>query len=309
MPIRVQNDLPAKKTLEEENIFIMDERRALSQDIRPLRIAILNLMPLKEDTEVMLMRSLSNTPLQIDITFLTTKSYVGKNTAKSHLDNFYLTFDDVKNKKFDGLIITGAPVEMMEFEEVAYWDELVQIFEWSKTHVTSTLHLCWGAQAGLYYHYGVNKRLLDKKMFGIFYHHVLNRREPLVRGFDDIFLMPHSRHTGIDEEAVRNNDRLKILAVSDEAGIALVMSTDGRHVFMLGHPEYDRVTLDMEYKRDRDKGLPIDLPVNYYKEDNTSIRPDLMWRAHGNTLYTNWLNYYVYQMTPYILEENDNNDK
>lgn len=305
MPIRVQNDLPAKKVLEEENIFMMDELRALSQDIRPLKIAILNLMPLKEDTEVMLMRSLSNTPLQIDITFLTTKSYVGKNTAKSHLDNFYLTFDDVKKKRFDGLIITGAPVEMMEFEEVAYWDELVDIFEWSKTNVTSTMHLCWGAQAGLYYHYGVKKRLLDKKMFGIFYHNVLNRREPLVRGFDDVFLMPHSRHTGVDEDAIRNNENLKVLAVSNEAGIALVMSNDGRQIFMMGHPEYDRVTLDKEYKRDKDKGLPIDLPVNYYKEDNESIKPDLMWRAHGNTLYTNWLNYYVYQITPYILDENE----
>lgn len=305
MPIRVQNDLPAKKILEEENIFVMDERRALAQDIRPLRILILNLMPLKEDTEVMLMRSLSNTPLQINLTFLRTKSYVGKNTAIEHLENFYLTFDEVKNKKYDGLIITGAPVEMMEFEEVAYWNELTEIFDWSLSHVTSTLHLCWGAQAGLYYHYGIKKHVLDKKMFGIFYHNVLNRKEPLVRGFDDVFLLPHSRHTAVDEEAILADNRLKVLAKSDEAGIALVMSTDGKHIFMMGHPEYDRVTLDNEYKRDKSKGLPIEVPVNYYKDDNSSIKPGLMWRAHSNTFYTNWLNYYVYQITPYIWDETE----
>jgi homoserine O-succinyltransferase len=301
MPIRVQNDLPAKKILENENIFIMDEERAINQEIRPLEIAILNLMPLKEDTEVQLLRSLSNTPLQINITFLTTKTYVGKNTAKSHLDNFYLTFDDVKARKFDGLIVTGAPVEMMEFEEVAYWDELTEIFEWSLTNVTSTIHVCWGAQAALYYHYGIKKKLLDKKMFGIFYHRVLNRRIPLVRGFDDIFMMPHSRHTTIDREDIYNNPELTVLAESDEAGIALVMAKDGKQVFMMGHPEYDRITLDQEYKRDLAKGMDIDMPVNYYKDGNMNIRPELMWRAHGNTLYTNWLNYYVYQITPYVL--------
>jgi homoserine O-succinyltransferase len=301
MPIRVQNDLPAKKILENENIFIMDEERAINQEIRPLEIAILNLMPLKEDTEVQLLRSLSNTPLQINITFLTTKTYVGKNTAKSHLDNFYLTFDDVKARKFDGLIVTGAPVEMMEFEEVAYWDELTEIFDWSLTNVTSTIHVCWGAQAALYYHYGIKKKLLDKKMFGIFYHRVLNRRIPLVRGFDDIFMMPHSRHTTIDREDIYNNPELTVLAESDEAGIALVMAKDGKQVFMMGHPEYDRITLDQEYKRDLAKGMDIDMPVNYYKDGNMNIRPELMWRAHGNTLYTNWLNYYVYQITPYVL--------
>lgn len=301
MPIRVQNDLPAKKIMEDENIFVMDESRAMSQDIRPLKIAILNLMPLKEDTEVQLMRSLSNTPLQIDITFLTTASYVGKNTAKSHLDNFYLTFDDVKNSKFDGLIITGAPVELLDFKEVAYWDELCQIFEWSVTNVTSTLHLCWGAQAGLYYHYGIKKKLLDKKLFGVFPHMVHHRRTPLVRGFDDKFYVPHSRYTTIDRDDVDANPDLTVLADSDEAGIALIMAKEGRQIFMMGHPEYDRVTLDTEYKRDLGKGLEINLPENYYPNDDPDEKPLLLWRAHGNTLYTNWLNYYVYQITPYVL--------
>lgn len=301
MPIRVQNDLPAKKIMEDENIFVMDESRAMSQDIRPLKIAILNLMPLKEDTEVQLMRSLSNTPLQIDITFLTTASYVGKNTAKSHLDNFYLTFDDVKNSKFDGLIITGAPVELLDFKEVAYWDELCQIFEWSVTNVTSTLHLCWGAQAGLYYHYGIKKKLLDKKLFGVFPHMVHHRRTPLVRGFDDKFYVPHSRYTTIDRDDVDANPDLTVLADSDEAGIALIMAKEGRQIFMMGHPEYDRVTLDTEYKRDLGKGLEITLPENYYPNDDPDEKPLLLWRAHGNTLYTNWLNYYVYQITPYVL--------
>jgi len=301
MPIRVQNDLPAKKIMEDENIFVMDESRAMSQDIRPLKIAILNLMPLKEDTEVQLMRSLSNTPLQIDITFLTTASYVGKNTAKSHLDNFYLTFDDVKNSKFDGLIITGAPVELLDFKEVAYWDELCQIFKWSVTNVTSTLHLCWGAQAGLYYHYGIKKKLLDKKLFGVFPHMVHHRRTPLVRGFDDKFYVPHSRYTTIDRDDVDANPDLTVLADSDEAGIALIMAKEGRQIFMMGHPEYDRVTLDTEYKRDLGKGLEITLPENYYPNDDPDEKPLLLWRAHGNTLYTNWLNYYVYQITPYVL--------
>ena len=245
------------------------------------------------------MRSLSNTPLQIDITFLTTASYTGKNTAKNHLDQFYLTFEDVKNRRFDGLIITGAPVEQMEFTEVAYWDELVQIMEWSKTNVTSTLHICWGAQAALYYHYGIPKIPLQRKMFGLFKHRVMNRREPLVRGFDDEFYMPHSRHTTVDPEDIRNHPDLTIMAESDEAGVFLVMAKEGRQIFVLGHPEYDRVTLDKEYKRDLDKGLPIDLPKNYYPNDDSNERPLLMWRGHANTLYTNWLNYYCYQLTPY----------
>ena len=301
MPIRVQNDLPAKKIMEDENIFVMDESRAMRQDIRPLKIAILNLMPLKEDTEVQLMRSLSNTPLQIDITFLTTASYVGKNTAKSHLDDFYLTFDDIKNEKYDGLIITGAPVELMEFTEVAYWDELCRIFDWSVKNVTSTLHLCWGAQAGLYYHYGIKKVNLEKKLFGIFPHYVHHRREPLVRGFDDRFYLPHSRYTAIDADDVAKHPELTVLADSDVAGVTLVMAKEGRQIFMMGHPEYDRVTLDAEYKRDLAKGLDIQLPENYYPGDDTDEKPLLLWRAHGNTLYTNWLNYYVYQITPYVI--------
>ena len=299
MPIKVANDLPARKLLVEENIFVMDENRATTQDIRPLSIAILNLMPLKEDTELQLMRSLSNTPLQIDITFLTTASYTGKNTAKNHLDQFYLTFEDVKNRRFDGLIITGAPVEQMEFTEVAYWDELTQIMEWSKTHVTSTFHICWGAQAALFYHYGIRKIPLEHKMFGLFRHRVMNRREPLVRGFDDEFYMPHSRHTTVDPEDIRRNPELTIMAESDEAGVLLVMAQEGRQIFVLGHPEYDRVTLDREYKRDLAKNLPIDLPKNYYPDDDCEKRPLLLWRGHANTLYTNWLNYYCYQLTPY----------
>ena len=299
MPIKVQKDLPAKKILEDENIFMMDEERALRQDIRPLKIVILNLMPLKEDTEVQLLRSLSNTPLQVDITFLTTSTYVGKNTALSHLEKFYLTFQDIKDKNFDGLIITGAPVEQMEFEEVAYWEELCQIMKWSDTHVTSTLHICWGAQAGLYYHYGVKKELLPKKLSGIYEHRVLNRRVPLVRGFDDRFYAPHSRYTGISREDVEKAGVFTILADSEEAGYFLLSAESGKRIFVLGHPEYDRVTLDKEYKRDIAKGLDEKIPKNYYPEDNPDNRPTMMWRAHANTLYSNWLNYYVYQNTPY----------
>lgn len=301
MPIKVQSDLPAKKILEDENIFMIDETRAMHQDIRPLRIAILNLMPLKEDTEVQLLRCLSNTPLQVDITFLTTSSYVGKNTAASHLDQFYLTYEDVKNLKFDGMIITGAPVEQMEFEEVDYWDELVEIMEWSKKNVTSTLHICWGAQAGLYHHYGIRKIPLEKKMFGIFPHKVMSRKVPFVRGFDDIFYAPHSRHTTVSREDIVNNSNLSILAESDEAGVFIVLADEGRQIFVMGHPEYDRVTLDKEYKRDKDKGLEIQLPKNYYPEDKEEDKPTLLWRAHSNAMYTNWLNYYVYQVTPYEL--------
>lgn len=302
MPIRVANDLPAKKIIEEENIFMMDENRAMTQDIRPLEIAILNLMPLKEATEVQMLRSLSNTPLQIHITFLTTESYVGKNTAKSHLDQFYLTFEDVKDKKFDGLIITGAPVENLEYDEVVYWDELCKIMEWSKTNVTSTLHICWGAQAGIYYHFGIKKIPLPEKMFGIFEHKVHNRREPLVRGFDDVFYIPHSRHTTISPEEVRADDRLTVLADSEKAGICIAMANNGRQIFVFGHPEYDRMTLDTEYKRDLSKGLDIKIPENYYPNNNPDEKPLLLWRAHCNTMYSNWLNYYVYQVTPYDMD-------
>ncbi len=301
MPIKIQRDLPAKKILEDENIFIMDETRAMHQDIRPLQIAILNLMPVKEDTEVQLLRSLSNTPLQVDVTFLTTGTYVGKHTPTSHLDQFYQTFEDVRDRKFDGLIITGAPVELMEFKDVNYWDELVRIMEWSKTNVTSTLHICWGAQAGLYYHYGIQKLTLDKKMFGIFEHRVLKRKVPFVRGFDDVFYAPHSRYTTVAREDILKHEELTLLAESEEAGVFIVIAQDGKQIFIMGHPEYDRVSLDKEYKRDIDKGLEIDLPKNYYPSDQSEHRPNLVWRAHANAIYTNWLNYYVYQVTPYDL--------
>lgn len=301
MPIKVQSDLPAKRILEDENIFMMDENRAMTQDIRPLNIAILNLMPLKQDTEVQLLRSLSNTPLQLDITFLTTGSYVGKNTATSHLEKFYLTFDDIKDAKFDGLIITGAPVEQMEFEEVDYWDELTKIMDWSKKNVTSTFHICWGAQAGLYYHYGIKKYPIAKKRFGVYEHTVMQRKEPLVRGFDDVFYAPHSRNTEVLREEILEHKKLRILAESEEAGVFIVINEDGSQIFVMGHPEYDRVTLDKEYKRDVEKGIPMELPKNYYPLEDAKNRPSLIWRAHANTLYSNWLNYYVYQVTPYEL--------
>lgn len=302
MPIRVQNDLPVKEILERENIFVMDEHRATHQDIRPIKIGLLNLMPLKEDTELQLLRSLSNTPLQVDMTFVTVKSHESKNTSLSHLNRFYETFDEIKERRFDGFIITGAPVEQMPFEEVDYWDELKDIMDWTKTHVTSTIHLCWGAQAALYHHYGIDKTPLDSKLFGVFWHRVMNRKIPLVRGFDDVFMAPHSRHTDVPIERIRADKRLMILAESEKAGAFLVMAENGRQIFVMGHPEYDRITLDQEYKRDRSKGLPIELPENYYPEDNSEQRPLLTWRAHGNNLYSNWLNYYVYQVTPYDLE-------
>ena len=302
MPIKIQKDLPAKAILESENIFVMDEDRAMSQDIRPLEILILNLMPIKEDTETQLLRALSNTPLQVDCSFLMLETHVSKNTSQTHLNKFYVTFDEIRRKRFDGMIITGAPVENMEFEEINYWDELTKIMEWSKTHVTSTLHICWGMQAGLYYHYGIQKEQLDHKLFGVFRHRVLNRRIPLVRGFDDVFYAPHSRHTDVPIEKLRADDRITILAESDEAGAFLSMAKDGRQIFVMGHPEYDRMTLDQEYKRDLSKGLPIDIPKNYYPDDNPDNRPLLTWRAQANNLYTNWLNYYVYQVTPYDLD-------
>ncbi len=299
MPIKVKNNLPAKKIMEKENIFMMDESRAMTQDIRPLSIAILNLMPLKEDTEVQLLRSLSNTPLHIEITFLTTASYIGKNTPESHLNEFYRTFADVRERKFDGLIITGAPVEKMEFEQVQYWDELTAIMEWSKTNVTSTFHICWGAQAGLYYHYGIHKHLLEKKVFGVFEFRVHHRKEPLLRGFDDVFYAPHSRYTGVDHEEIAACEDLIVLADSEELGECIIVSKDGKQVFVLGHLEYDRLTLDIEYKRDLKKDIPIELPVNYYEKDDCNIRPLLRWRGASNAIYSNWVNYYVYQNTPY----------
>lgn len=280
----------------------MDEFRATHQDIRPIRIGLLNLMPLKEETELQILRSLSNTPLQVDVIFVNVSSHESKNTPTSHLNKFYQTFEEIKDQKFDGFIITGAPVEQMPFEEVDYWEELKEIMEWTTTHVTSTLHLCWGAQAGLYHHYGIDKVQLKSKLFGVFRHKVMNRKIPLVRGFDDVFYAPHSRHTDVPAERIHADERLTMLAESEEAGAFLVMAQAGRQIFVMGHPEYDRITLDGEYKRDVGKGLPIDIPVNYYPDDDSDNRPLLTWRAHANNLYTNWLNYYVYQVTPYDLD-------
>lgn len=302
MPIRVQSDLPAKEQLENENIFVMDENRAMHQDIRPLKVAILNLMPIKQDTELQLLRAFSNTPLQVDVTFVMVESHISQNTSLNHLNSFYTTFSQIKNKRFDGLIITGAPVEQMPFEEVDYWNEMVAIMDWSKSHVTSTLHICWGAQAALYHHFGIEKIPLNEKLFGIYHHRVKHRRTPLVRGFDDIFCAPHSRHTTVSPERIHAEEGLSVLAESDDAGILLCMTHDGRQIFLMGHPEYDRYTLDAEYKRDMSKGLPIHIPVNYYPDDDPAKKPELSWRSHCNILYSNWLNYYVYQVTPYDLD-------
>ncbi len=305
MPIRVQNDLPVKEILERENIFVMDESRAMTQDIRPLKVGLLNLMPLKEDTELQILRSLSNTPLQVDVTFVNVSSHESKNTSASHINKFYVPFSEIKKKRFDGFIITGAPVEQMPFEEVDYWEELKEIMEWTKTHVTSTVHLCWGAQAGLYYHYGIDKVALPQKMFGLFKHRVRNRKTPLVRGFDDVFLAPHSRHTTVPAEAIKADSRLTVLAESEEAGVMLTIAEDGKQIYMMGHPEYDRITLHNEYMRDKNKGLSIKVPKNYYPDDDPENKPLLTWRSHANNFYTNWINYYVYQATPYHLEDDE----
>lgn len=301
MPIKTQSDLPAKEILENENIFVMDEYRALHQNIRPLQICILNLMPIKQDTELQLLRALSNTPLQVDVTFLNMKSHISLNTSANHLNKFYVSFEDIKWKKFDGLIITGAPVEHMEYEEVDYWEELTEVMEWSKKNVTSTFHICWGAQAGLYYHYGLPKHLLSKKVFGVYEHQVMNRKIPIVRGFDDYFMAPHSRHTEVSSEDIHNCKELTVLAKSDEAGVYLAMAGEGRQFFVMGHSEYDRMTLRDEYFRDVNKGLEIEVPKNYFPDDDPTKRPRLQWRSHSNNLYSNWLNYYVYQTTPYEL--------
>ena len=303
MPIKIQNDLPAREILERENIFAVDENRALHQDIRSLEICILNLMPLKEDTELQLLRSMSNTPLQIDVSFMQMSSHHSSNTSPNHLNRFYNTFDELKDKTFDGLIITGAPVEQMPFNEVDYWDELCRVFEWSKTNVTSTFHICWGAQAGLFYHYGIDKKPLDEKLFGIFKHRVMNRKVPLVRGFDDVFYMPHSRHTQTPTDKIHACDDLVVLAESEVAGIFLCMNKSGSQIFVMGHAEYDRLTLDKEYRRDKEKGLDIQVPVNYYPNDDDTKEPLVTWRSHANLLYANWLNYMVYQTTPYDLKE------
>ena len=302
MPIKVKQNLPARDILENENIFVMTDTRAMTQDIRPLKVLVLNLMPTKIVTETQILRKLSNTPLQIEVEFLQTVTYQSQHTDESHLNEFYKTFDDVKDDYYDGLVITGAPLDFVDYEDVDYWDELKEIMEWTKTHVTSTLHLCWGAQAGIYYHYGIDKTQLPEKMFGVFKHHVRNRRIPLVRGFDDAFYAPHSRHTEIPLEQVEADERLTILADSKEAGLFLCMAEEGRQIFVMGHPEYDRMTLDAEYKRDLSKGLDIQMPVNYYPDNDPDQKPELIWRSHANNIYTNWLNYYVYQTTPYDLE-------
>ena len=299
MPIKVQRDLPARSILENENIFVMDDDRSVHQDIRPLKIGILNLMPLKEDTELQLLRALSNTPLQIDVSFVIVKSHVSQNVSANHLNRFYQLWEEVNSHKFDGFIITGAPVENLEFEEVDYWEELTRIMEWTKDNVTSTVHLCWGAQAGLYYHYGIKKYPLEKKLFGIFKQEVLHHKDPLMRGFDDIFTAPHSRYTENRPEDIHACSELRVLAEGKESGVYLCTAKNGRQVFVMGHPEYDRITLDKEFKRDRDKGLLTDIPKNYYPGDDPSNKPILTWRSHANNFYTNWLNYYVYQLTPY----------
>lgn len=301
MPIRTQSDLPAKEILENENIFVMDECRAMHQDIRPLQVLILNNMPVKQDTELQLLRALSNTPLQVDVTFMNVKSHVSVNTSASHLNKFYTTLDEVRYRKFDGMIVTGAPVEDITFEEVDYWQEICQIFDWAETHVTSTLHICWAAQAGLYHYYGIDKRLLPQKLSGVYEHHVMKRKIPLVRGFDDIFLAPHSRHTETPAEAIHACRELTVLAESPEAGVYLAIAEGGKKIFVTGHPEYDRYTLNNEYHRDMDRGLPVKIPYNYYPDNDPEKKPLLQWRSHSNNLYSNFLNYYVYQVTPYEL--------
>ena len=302
MPIKIPNELPATKTLTDENIFVMTEHRAMTQDIRPLQILLLNLMPTKIDTETQLARLLGNTPLQVELEFIHTRSHQSKNTPQEHLFSFYKTFDEVQHRKFDGLIITGAPVEQLPFEEVEYWDELCTIMEWSKTHVHSTFHICWGAQAALYYHFGVPKIPLQEKLFGVFEHHVVRKSSILFRGFDDSFYVPHSRHTTVRLEDLEKVPGLKILACSPIAGLYAAATENGKQVFITGHSEYDADTLKKEYFRDKNLGLPIHVPDNYFPNDDDTKEPIVRWRSHANLLYANWLNYMVYQSTPYELE-------
>ena len=301
MPLIIPKDLPAYEELQQENVFVMHQERAMSQHIRPLRILILNLMPTKIVTETQLARLLANSPLQVQVTFLQTATHSTTHTAPEHMKAFYKTFDEIKNERFDGMIITGAPIEDLDYEDVDYWDELCRIMDYTKENVYSTIHLCWGALAGLYYHFGIPKVHLDKKMFGVFEHRVTRPSNPLVRGFDEVFYAPHSRHTGISREDVLNCKALRILAESDEAGPFLMSTENGRQIFVTGHPEYDKYTLDAEYKRDVGKGLPIAVPKNYYPNDDPEQPPLFRWRAHAHLLYENWLNYYVYQNTPYDL--------
>ena len=305
MPIKIPNSLPARATLEGENIFVMTEYRAIHQDIRPLKLLILNLMPTKIATETQLLRKFSNTPLQIQVELLQTVSHSAQNVDRSHLESFYTSFDQIKNKFYDGLVITGAPVENMDFEAVDYWAELCQIMDWSKTHVHSTLHICWGAQAGLYYHYGIPKYVLPQKVFFFFYHQVLKPSSPLFRGFDDRFYAPHSRHTEVLEEDIRKIPSLEVLAVSEEVGVFAVKTENSRQFFLLGHLEYDRDTLAQEYQRDVDRGLTIQVPRHYFPGDDPTKPPVVRWRSAGQLIYTNWLNYYVYQTTPYDLSALD----
>ena len=303
MPIKIPNQLPATQTLTEENIFVMTETRARTQDIRPLQILLLNLMPTKIDTETQLSRLLGNTPLQVELTLMHTRSHQSKNTSQEHLLAFYCTFEEVRHRYFDGLIITGAPVEQMAFEEVEYWDELCEIMKWSTTHVQSTFHICWGAQAGLYYHFGIQKQPLAEKMFGIFPHTADYKRSILLRGFDDVFYVPHSRHTTVLREDIEAVPQLKILASSEQAGVFAVTTPNGRQIFITGHPEYDPDTLKKEYVRDVNAGKPISIPFNYFEDDDPNKAPKVTWRSAANLLYSNWLNYFVYQTTPYNIEE------
>ena len=302
MPLNIPITLPAVDLLREENIFVMDSERASTQEIRPLKIVILNLMPIKITTETDLIRLLSNSPLQIEIDFLHMESHTSKNTSQEHLTTFYKTFEEISKSKYDGMIITGAPVEMLEFEEVNYWSEITRIFDWSRTNVTSTFYICWAAQAGLYHHYGVPKYPLDAKMFGVFEHYNYNPQNPIFRGFDDVFYVPHSRHTEIKSEDISKNPELTLLSESPESGVYMVMARNGREFFITGHSEYSPLTLDTEYKRDLAKGLPINMPRNYYRDNNPENEPLVRWRSHANLLFTNWLNYFVYQETPYDLE-------
>ncbi|HHT17493.1 MAG TPA: homoserine O-succinyltransferase [Papillibacter sp.] len=305
MPIKIPDQLPAKDILENENIFVMTEYRAIHQDIRPLQLLILNLMPTKIITETQLLRKLSNTPLQIEVEFLHTRTHEAKNVDPEHLSSFYTTFDQIKNRRFDGLIITGAPVENLDFEDVDYWQELCQIMNWSSRNVFSTLHICWGAQAGLYYHYGIPKVPLPKKLSGVYEHTLLKPQSPFFRGFDDTFTMPHSRYTGVREEDILRIPSLELLSVSKDAGVFAVKSSDNRRFFITGHPEYDADTLALEYERDLARGLDIDMPENYFPNNDPTQPPIVTWRAHAQLMYTNWLNYYVYQTTPYDLSEID----
>ena len=303
MPLRLPDKLPAIELLKKENIFVMDDSRATSQDIRPLRIVILNLMPLKITTETDLVRLLSNTPLQMEIYFMKLKSHTSKNSPIEHMMMFYKDFDMLEKEKFDGMIITGAPIEHLEFEDVEYWDEISKIFAWADTHVTSTMYICWAAQAGLYYHYGVPKYQLPKKMFGIFQQHTLQPQIPLFRGFDDVFYMPHSRHTEVRREDIEKHNELEIVAESPDSGVSIVMARGGRQIFVTGHMEYSPYTLDSEYRRDLGKRDDVDMPKNYYRDNDPQKAPNVTWRAHANLLFSNWINYYIYQETPYNIEE------